>query len=291
MARKWRRYWCRGLWGLAGAMLLLVPGPAWPAGTDETDADATRPMGVAEEEQRVRLQPPELAGGAGPKTPEAQLLQPVPFPKRPPISAVPSQGPSSARVQVVLRPPNEATDNEPVPVVPIHPVIRLIPTWRSSDGPKPAPEERLLPLTGTHPASIDERGRLVLPARILEQLGPPPACLYVAAGPDGCVWICTSANLERLVPASGPTAEGYAARRLCFAHIECLPLEAGGRLTLPPRLARYAGLEREAIITGVDDHLEVWNPRRWRQYLERHLPSWAEGLEPASAAESPSRVD
>jgi MraZ protein len=44
-------------------------------------------------------------------------------------------------------------------------------------------------------------------------------------------------------------------------------LDGQGRVRIPPDLAREAGLEREAVLIGVQDHLELWDRKRWEAYL------------------------
>src|SRR5215203_5200180 len=52
-------------------------------------------------------------------------------------------------------------------------------------------------------------------------------------------------------------------RRLVFAEAADLTLDGQGRILIPPDLRRYAELEREALIVGVDASIEIWSPQRW----------------------------
>lgn len=45
-------------------------------------------------------------------------------------------------------------------------------------------------------------------------------------------------------------------------------LDRQGRVLIPSKLARYAGLDRDVTLTGVDDRLEIWDTGEWNQYLE-----------------------
>src|SRR5262249_53675781 len=71
-------------------------------------------------------------------------------------------------------------------------------------------------LTGTHPRTLDDKKRLVLPKRVREQLGQPET-LFVTPGPDQSLWLYTQAGLEQLAarldqapatPGAGPPARG-----------------------------------------------------------------------------------
>ena len=58
-------------------------------------------------------------------------------------------------------------------------------------------------------------------------------------------------------------------KRLYFAQTEKLPVNADGRVGIPDRLASFAGLHQELVLVGIDDHFEVWDAVRWRQYTQQ----------------------
>jgi MraZ protein len=55
--------------------------------------------------------------------------------------------------------------------------------------------------------------------------------------------------------------------RLFYARAERLEVDSQGRIRIPPHLAAFAGLGKEAILLGVHDHLELWDRARWEGYL------------------------
>ena len=130
-------------------------------------------------------------------------------------------------------------------------------------------------LTGTHPRTLDDKKRLGVPNRLREQLGKP-ATLFVTPGPDQCLWLYTQAALEqlaaRLDQAPATDAEARVFRRLYFAQTKAVDLDRNGRILVPDRLAQFAGLEREVVLIGVRDHLELWDAQRWQQYLSANAP-------------------
>src|SRR5437762_10473135 len=130
-------------------------------------------------------------------------------------------------------------------------------------------------LTGTHPRTLDDKKRLALPKRFREQLGEP-GTLYVTPGPDRSLWVYTQAELEqlaaRLDQAPATDAEARVFRRLYFAQTEAVDVDRQGRVLVPERLIEFAGLARDVVLIGVRDHLELWDARRWQQYLEQHAP-------------------
>jgi MraZ protein len=130
-------------------------------------------------------------------------------------------------------------------------------------------------LTGTHPRTLDDKKRLVLPKRTREQLGDP-ALLFVTPGPDECLWLYTETELARLADkldqAPATDAEARVFRRLYFAQTEAVELDKNGRVLVPERLVQFAGLQHEVVLIGVRDHLELWDAARWQHYLTQHAP-------------------
>src|SRR5262245_30721751 len=130
-------------------------------------------------------------------------------------------------------------------------------------------------LTGTHPRTLDDKKRLALPKRLREQLGEPET-LFVTPGPDQCLWIYTQAALERLAETLDQTpatdAEARVFRRLYFAQTEAVDLDRAGRVLIPDRLVLFAGLQHDVVLIGVRDHLELWDGRRWQEYLSANAP-------------------
>ena len=130
-------------------------------------------------------------------------------------------------------------------------------------------------LTGTHPRTLDDKKRLVLPKRVREELGEP-GTVYVTPGPDQSLWLYTQAELERLAgkldEAPATDAEARVFRRLYFAQAEAVDVDRNGRILLPERLLQFASLTGDIVLVGVRDHLEVWDSARWRQYVEQHAP-------------------
>src|SRR5271155_1008000 len=114
-------------------------------------------------------------------------------------------------------------------------------------------------LTGTHPRTLDDKKRLVLPKRIREQVGDV-AQLFVTPGPDQSLWIYTNDELERLAAKFDQTpatdAEARKFRLIFFAQMETVEIDRTGRILVPERLVQFAGLEHEVVLLGVRDHLE-----------------------------------
>jgi MraZ protein len=127
-------------------------------------------------------------------------------------------------------------------------------------------------LTGTYERSIDDKLRVAIPKHLRDRLGDAETLvLYVALGTDGSLAVYTEAALSQLasrLAQASPTQEDVRAyARLFYARAQPVELDGQGRVRIPPDLAREAGLEREAVLLGVQDHLELWDRKRWEAYL------------------------
>src|SRR5947207_5542203 len=130
-------------------------------------------------------------------------------------------------------------------------------------------------LTGTYPRTLDDKKRMALPKRVREQLGEPET-LFVTPGPDQSLWLYTQNGLEQLAAkldqSPATDAEARVFRRLYFAQTEAVDVDRSGRILIPDRLIPFAGLEHEVVLIGVRDHLELWDARRWQQYMAQNAP-------------------
>ena len=127
-------------------------------------------------------------------------------------------------------------------------------------------------LTGTFVRSIDEKLRLAIPKKLRETLGQPTSQqLFIAPGTDGSLAIYTEEALtrlgERLAAASPAGPDVRAFGRMFYAQAQAADLDEQGRLRIPAELAKWAGLGGEAVLLGVQDHLELWDRGRWEVYL------------------------
>lgn len=127
-------------------------------------------------------------------------------------------------------------------------------------------------LTGTFNRSIDEKLRVAVPKRLRDDLGcPPGGWVYVAPGTDGSLAIYTEEAFGRLgerVAVASPTQQQVRAfTRLFYARAQRVELDRQGRIRIPPELGQLAQLDKEAVLLGVQDHLELWALDRWQAYL------------------------
>lgn len=127
-------------------------------------------------------------------------------------------------------------------------------------------------LTGTFQRAVDEKQRIAIPKPLREALGATESkVLFVTPGTDGSLALYTEAALaklaDRLAAASPNGQDVRAFSRLFYARTQAVELDSQGRVRIPPELAQLAGLANEAVLLGVQDHLELWDKSRWEQYV------------------------
>lgn len=130
-------------------------------------------------------------------------------------------------------------------------------------------------LVGQYPLSLDEKGRLSVPAAVRQALREDYApdeggvvltkffehCLVVYPLP---VWRDIEGQLQSL--PNDPASRAFL-RQFCASAVVC-KLDRQGRVLIPAGLRQYAGIEAEALMIGMMRKLELWSPPRWEAYEE-----------------------
>ena len=124
-------------------------------------------------------------------------------------------------------------------------------------------------MTGTYEHSIDAKGRLFIPAKLREELG---VTFYLAMGVNECLAIYPQETWNRFTEkfASLPMSQSAAMRPL-FANASKCELDSQGRIVIPQKLRKYAGLEKDAVIIGVNDRAEIWSAETWNAREEEEM--------------------
>ena len=124
-------------------------------------------------------------------------------------------------------------------------------------------------MTGTYEHSIDAKGRLFIPAKLREELG---VTFCLAMGVDECLAIYPQETWNRFTEkfASLPMSQSAAMRPL-FANASKCELDSQGRIVIPQKLRKYAGLEKDAVIIGVNDRAEIWSAETWNAREEEEM--------------------
>ena len=112
--------------------------------------------------------------------------------------------------------------------------------------------------------SIDPKGRLIIPAKFRELLGEQ---FVVTRGFDGCLFVFEGEDWERFeeklraLPMDRPEARTL--ERFFLAGAVEVEVDKQGRIPLPPSLIKHAKIEKEAVIAGVGNRIEIWSQPEW----------------------------
>ena len=130
---------------------------------------------------------------------------------------------------------------------------------------------------GTHTPKLDDKGRLVLPAKFREGFA---AGLVLTKGQDRSIVVWPAeefaAYADRLNEAgrSNPKVQAY--QRVLFSGAFDEVPDRQGRITVPPALREYAGLDRDCTVIGAVNRLEIWDTTAWQTYQDAHEDSYAQ---------------
>jgi MraZ protein len=125
---------------------------------------------------------------------------------------------------------------------------------------------------GRHEHTLDDKGRLILPAGFRKALEDGAV---IGQFPGGCLAIYTAAQFDDVsddvtqAAKDDGTADSVDASRVFFSNAQEFAPDKQGRVAIAPYLRTYAGLEREVIVTGAQKRIELWSPENWRVVEER----------------------
>jgi MraZ protein len=122
---------------------------------------------------------------------------------------------------------------------------------------------------GEYQHNIDDKGRLAIPVRFRGQLANGA---IVTKGLDNCLSLYTTDAWELQVEKLGllPHTQAKARAYIRFMLASAFPVEIDkqGRVNIPATLRTFAKLNGAVIVTGLSDHIEIWNQKDWNQYRE-----------------------
>ena len=124
---------------------------------------------------------------------------------------------------------------------------------------------------GEYIHNIDLKGRLIMPARFRDtcrEYGIER--FFLTRGMDHCIFMFSEdewrSQEQKFKNMSFTRKEARSFNRMFFAGaVDALP-DKQGRFIIPPYLKDYAGIERETVIIGVSNRIEIWDSKKWREY-------------------------
>lgn len=124
-------------------------------------------------------------------------------------------------------------------------------------------------MTGTYEHSIDDKGRLFIPAKLREELG---SVFYLAAGvkENLTIYPMEAWNVLRERAAALTTTQAAAMDVFFASACKCEP-DKQWRIMVPQNLRDYAKIDRDIVITGNNDRAQIWSADNWKAKTQQQL--------------------
>lgn len=137
-------------------------------------------------------------------------------------------------------------------------------------------------LTGEYRVSIDDKGRILIPAKLRADI--PGNELILTRGIDECLWLFLPEDWRKisdsLLKAASPfqTKARLLQRRIIAPSME-IELDKLGRVNIPGTLSESAGLGKECLILGLMKYIEIWDVELYQRYNESTQDEFKEAAE------------
>ncbi len=133
-------------------------------------------------------------------------------------------------------------------------------------------------LLGTHSYQLDPKGRVSLPARFRAAFVDG---VWITVGQDRCLYCFPRAEWERRSDEVGafPLSDndGRAYSRLFFGSSEEVKLDGQGRVTIPQRLREAVDIDKDVVVLGVRDRMEIWDRDNYDAYAAGFADAYQTG--------------
>ncbi len=138
---------------------------------------------------------------------------------------------------------------------------------------------------GEYHHTIDDKGRLTLPAKIREQLGNE---FVVTRGLDNCLFVYPQEEWNQVISKYKELPNTKDARnfmRFFLSGATLTNFDKQGRINIPIPLSKYADLEKDCVIIGVNDRLEIWSQTSWEQFIDANEENFSDIADKLFSAE------
>jgi len=133
---------------------------------------------------------------------------------------------------------------------------------------------------GEYSHNLDAKGRLIIPSKFRDELH---ASFILTRGLDGCLTIYSLDQWGKIfeeinkLPDTKKATRQYV-RVLTSNASECI-LDNQGRILIPSSLAKAVQIEKECVVVGANDHIEIWDKNTWTNYFEEASKNFEEVAE------------
>lgn len=135
-------------------------------------------------------------------------------------------------------------------------------------------------LMGEFHHNIDEKGRLIIPSKFRSELGER---LIITKGLDKCLFVYSESEWNKVMQKVGSlqfTKKNVRAfERTFIGGASIIEFDKQGRINITSPLVRYANIQKECVIIGVNERLEIWGLEEFNEYMIESEESLADKLE------------
>ena len=127
-------------------------------------------------------------------------------------------------------------------------------------------------LMGEYHHTIDDKGRIFVPAKFRPEPGEQ---FVVTRGLESCLFVYSMNEWNKIVsklntlPFTKQSVRNFS--RFFLSGATIVELDKQGRINITSPLTTYASLEKECIIIGVGERLEIWNEKAWNEFLDQNI--------------------
>lgn len=132
-------------------------------------------------------------------------------------------------------------------------------------------------MMGEYHHNIDEKGRLIIPSKFRFELGEK---FIITRGIEQCLFVYSLEEWNKIVnklqelPFTSKDARTF--MRMFFSGAAECELDKNGRVNIASTLTNYAHLEKECVIVGVNDRLEIWSEEKFNDFFNNNIENFSD---------------
>ena len=130
---------------------------------------------------------------------------------------------------------------------------------------------------GEYHHNIDDKGRLIIPSKFRNELGKK---FIVTRGLEECLFVYSISEWNEIInklkqlPFTNKDARLFM-RMFMSGATEC-ELDKNGRINIPTTLAKYASLDKECVVIGVNERLEIWSSSKFDNFFNENIDNFSD---------------
>jgi len=152
--------------------------------------------------------------------------------------------------------------------------------------------------TDAYERTIDAKGRLQIPSQVRDvmEAAKQSRVLYLVPGSrPGTLSLFPQDQFEAMAQNMDvepiPDKDALTFQQLFYSMASRLEMDKQGRVILPERTLQRAGIENQVMLTGVGNHLDLWNKEVYAKFMENNWGQWVEVQQQARAASRKNQID